>query len=132
LISYNELPIYIANLLVRGEFFVEGIYAVYYTGVAGFGHAILIINDEIITGADATGGVYDGSYTVGDSDEIDIKITLTVPAGSTLVTGQTLPEDLTQEITAKLRASFADGQPVPVQTPMGPVNAIFKKLRAMT
>jgi len=110
---------------------MQGFYAVYYTGVAGFGHAVLVINDGIVTGADATGGVYDGSYTIGGKDEFEIEVTLTVPAGATLVTGQSLSEDFGQTITAKLRSGFADGQPVPVQTPMGPVNAIFKKLRGM-
>lgn len=110
---------------------MQGFYAVYYTGVAGFGHAILVINDGIVTGADATGGVYDGSYTTGDNDEFEIEVTLKVPAGATLVTGQSLSEDFSQTITAKLHSGFADGQPVPVQTPMGPVNAIFKKLRGI-
>ncbi|WP_286909322.1 hypothetical protein [Roseovarius sp.] len=111
---------------------MEGFYAVYYTGVSGFGHAILVINDGIVTGADATGGVYDGKYTVGDDGEFDIEVTLTAPAGVTLVTGQSLTEEFSQIISAKLLAGFADGQPMSVQTPMGPVNAIFKKVRGMT
>lgn len=110
---------------------MQGFYAFYYTGVSGFGHAVLIINDGIVTGADATGGVYDGRYTVGDGGEFEIEVTLTVPAGATLVTGQTLTDEFSKTISAKLRAGFADGQPVPVQTPMGPVNAIFKKVRGM-
>lgn len=51
---------------------MQGFYAVYYTGVAGFGHAVLVFSDSVVTGADATGGVYDGSYTVGDNDEFEI------------------------------------------------------------
>ncbi|MBQ2263182.1 MAG: hypothetical protein II336_17700 [Loktanella sp.] len=110
---------------------MQGFYAVYYTGLSGFGHAVLVINDGIVTGADATGGLYDGKYTVGDGGEFEIEVTLTVPAGGTLVTGQTFTDEFYQTITAKLRAGFADGQPVTVQTPMGPVNAIFKKVRGM-
>lgn len=108
---------------------MEGFYAVYYTGVAGFGHAVLVIKDGIISGADVTGGVYDGKFTVGDSGGIVIEVRLTVPAGATLVTGQTLPSPYSQTINASLSENFANGQPVPVQTPLGPVNAIFKKLR---
>ncbi len=40
---------------------MQGFYAVYYTGVAGLGHAVLAITDSVVTGADATGGVYDGT-----------------------------------------------------------------------
>jgi len=110
---------------------VEGFYAVYYTGVAGFGHAVLVIKDGIVTGADVTGGVYDGKFKVSDVGGVSIEVTLTVPAGTTLVTGQTLPTPYSQTIKAELSANFASGQPVPVQTPLGPVNAIFKKLRSL-
>ncbi len=110
---------------------MEGFYAVYYTGIGGFGHAVLVIKDGVITGADATGGVYEGSYTAASNDGIDVETTLMVPAGATLVTGQTISEDFSQTITASLGAGFADGQPVPLQTPMGPINAIFKKLRGL-
>ncbi|SOC27660.1 hypothetical protein [Stappia indica] len=110
---------------------MEGFYALYYTGVAGFGHAVLVMRQGIISGADATGGVYDGTYsTVDDTTEAAVK--LTVPAGATLVTGQTLSEPLTQNISATLNSSFADGHPVAIRTPMGPVNVIFKKLRNLT
>lgn len=108
---------------------MEGFYALYFTGRAGFGNAVLVLKAGIVTGADATGGVYDGNYSWADN-EIDIKVVLTVPAGTTLVTGQSLSSPLSQTITAKLPDSFANGQPVAVQTPMGPVNVVFKKLRA--
>lgn len=107
---------------------MEGFYAVYYTGVAGLGHAVLVINDGIVTGADVTGGEYDGTYAELDGG-VSIEVVLTVPAGTTLVTGQTLPAPYSQTIKAQLPASFGSGQPVLVQTPLGPVNAIFKKLR---
>ncbi len=54
---------------------MEGFYAIYYTGTAGFGHAVLIFKDETITGADATGGIYDGSYSIGDGT-IDFQVDL--------------------------------------------------------
>lgn len=110
---------------------MEGFYVVYYTGVAGFGHAVLVINDGVVTGADATGGVYDGAYKVAASGSFSIEVVLTVPAGTTLVTGQTLPEAFSQTIKADLNQSFANGQPVPLQTQLGSVNVIFKKLRGI-
>jgi hypothetical protein len=109
---------------------MQGFYALYYTGTGGFGHAVLVMNDGVITGADVTGGVYDGTYTVLD-DAIDIKVDFVVPAGATLVTGQSLTESLKQSITANLALHFADGRPVLITTPMGPVNVIFKKLRSI-
>lgn len=108
---------------------MEGFYAVYYTGVAGLGHAVLVINEKIVTGADVAGGVYNGSYSITEKGEFNVEINFTIPAGTTLVTGQTLPEEFTQTITTKLNSNFANGQPVPVNTQLGPVNAVFKKLR---
>lgn len=110
---------------------MEGFYAVYYTGVAGFGHAVLVIKDGIVTGADVTGGVYDGTVKLGDPSRVSIEATLTVPAGTTLVTGQTFPSQYSQTIKAQLPKDFASGYTVPIETPLGPVNAIFKKLRGL-
>lgn len=72
---------------------MEGFYAMYYTGVSGFGHAVFVLKDGVVSGADATGGVLDGRYTVDEAGTVNIEVDLTVPAGVTLVTGQTaLPE----------------------------------------
>ena len=109
---------------------MQGFYAMYYTGISGVGHAVFVLNDGKITGADSTGGILDGNYQV-DGERVKIEVTLSVPGGTTLVTGQTLADTLSQTICAELATSFADGQPVLIQTPMGPVNVIFKKLRGL-
>ncbi len=108
---------------------MNGFYAVYYTGVSGFGNAVLAITNGVIAGADVAGGIYDGTYTATNDGHWDASISLTVPAGTTLVTGQVLPSPMTQTFTANLPVDFANGQALPIQTTMGPVNAIFKKLR---
>ncbi|MGV3576622.1 MAG: hypothetical protein ACO1O4_15975 [Devosia sp.] len=108
---------------------MEGFYAVYYTGQTGFGHAVLVMREGKIVGADVTGGVYDGTYTIEANNSVTVDIVLTVPPGTTLVTGQTLTTQHSQNIKANVVETFANGQTVPLQTPMGPVNAIFKKLR---
>lgn len=109
---------------------MQGFYAIYYTGIAGFGHAVVVLKDGVVTGADVTGGTYDGTYEPA-GEGYDISVALTMPAGTTLVTGQSIAEPLTQTIKASLPAHFANGSPVAVTTPMGPVNVIFKKLRSI-
>jgi len=108
---------------------MDGFYAIYYTGVAGFGHAVLVLNSGAIAGADVTGSTYDGQYSVNNGGSVHAEIVLTIPAGTTLVTGQTLPSPFSQTIKVDLSPGFANGEPVPIQTPLGPVNGIFKKLR---
>ncbi|MCD9146631.1 hypothetical protein [Pseudophaeobacter flagellatus] len=110
---------------------MNGIYAVYYTGVSGMGNGVIVLLDGVVSGADVAGGIYDGTFSSIENGKISIEVNFTVPAGATLVTGQTLPNALTQQISAHLEQTFANGNPVRLETQMGPVNAIFKKLRSL-
>lgn len=110
---------------------MEGIYAMYYTGGSGSGHALFLMKDGKITGADVIGGILDGSYQL-EGDAVEFSVTLTIPSGGTLVTGQTAgAAPLSQDISASLPSTFADGKPYPVRTPLGPVNVIFRHLRGL-
>lgn len=105
----------------------------YFTGSAGSGHAVFVMMDGVITGADAIGGVLDGTYSRAGEGYLDVMVTLTVPAGAWLVTGVAAGETpLSQEIKARLPENLGDGKPVTVQTPTGAVNVIFKRLRGLS
>ena len=109
---------------------MSGIYAVFFTGVAGSGYAVFIMKDGIIAGADATGGVLDGTYTHVDDGKIEFSITLTVPIGTMLVTGPVTDNNSSsQHISTVLPENFGNGNTVAIRTSTGPVNAIFKRLR---
>ncbi|NGP18431.1 hypothetical protein [Devosia aurantiaca] len=97
---------------------MDGFYAVYYTGQIGFGHAVLVLREGTIAGADVVGGVYDGFYKSEPDNTIMVDIILTVPAGTTLVTGQTLTAPHSQNIKANVAATFANGQTVALNTPL--------------
>lgn len=102
----------------------------YFTGSAGSGHAVFVMMGGVITGADAVGGILDGTYKQAGDGHLDVEVSLTVPAGARLVTGAVAGENpLSQEIKARLPENLGDGKPVTVQTPTGPVNVIFKRLR---
>ena len=109
---------------------MNGIYAAYYTGVAGSGHALFTMIDGSIVGADVFGSLLDGTYRdVGDGD-LEFIVTLTAPPGTSLVTGAVAgKEPLLQEIQQVLPADFGNGCPILVRTPTGPLNAVFKQLR---
>ena len=109
---------------------MNGIYTMYFTGVAGSGHALFIMKNGVIVGSDATGGVLDGTYKDAVDGNLDISVTLKVPSGTRLVTGVTAGRDpLTQQITARLPENLGNGRSIGVQTPTGPVNVVFKRLR---
>ena len=109
---------------------MDGIYAMYFTGNAGFGHAVFVLKDGVLVGADAVGGVLDGEYKITDQGEIKFSINLTIPAGASLVTGvHAGNEPLTQLIEGNLPHNFSNGNPIALRTPTGPVNVSFKRLR---
>ena len=110
---------------------MSGIYAVYYTGHDGSGFALFMMKDGLITGADAEGGVLDGTYkNIGDG-KINISVTLVAPVGASLVTGAFVDEGfISQQITnGVIPDNFDNGSIIPLQTTTGPVNAVFKRLR---
>ena len=102
----------------------------YFTGVAGSGHAVFVMKDGVLVGADALGGVLDGTYTDLGDGNLEVSVVLTVPAGTSLVTGAVAGrESLTQQVTTRLPTNLGNGSPIGVQTPTGLVNVVFKQLR---
>ena len=49
-----------------------GIYAMYFTGTAGVGHGVFVLKDGVVAGADAIGGVLDGTYQDTGDGNLDI------------------------------------------------------------
>lgn len=95
----------------------------YYTGLAGSGHAVIILKG-------ATGGLLDGTNKEAGEGFIDIVVELTAQPGTWLVTGPVVGQQpMKQEISARLPDNLGAGRPSPVQTPTGPVIVIFKRLR---
>ena len=111
---------------------MDGIYVMYYTGKAGSGHAVFIMKDGVIAGADAIGGVLDGTYKHVGAGKLDVSVTLTMPIGGSLVTGVTAEgAPLIQQISVTLPENLGNRMPVGIQTPTGPVNVVFKRLRGI-
>jgi hypothetical protein len=109
---------------------MDGIYAIFYTGSAGSGHAIIVMKNGIIAGADAIGGILDGTYTDPGDGFLEVAVFHTAPPGASLVTGVIAGQkSLSQEINTRLPQNFGNGKPVLIQTPTGPINVIFKRLR---
>lgn len=110
---------------------MNGIFALYYTGVAGSGFGLVMMREGMIAGADAAGGVYDGRYTLEENGRrVAGMVQLRVPPETGLVTGAssgTTPALL--EIPLSLPADLGGGKAVPVSTTTGPVNVVFKKIR---
>lgn len=110
---------------------MDGFYATYFTGAHGSGYAVLAMRSGVISGADPTGTSYDGVVEFSSTDESYRGTLLLRPAaGSILVTGVEMgsqPEPVA--IPLRLPVDFANGQVIRIETPTGPINVTFKKLR---
>jgi hypothetical protein len=109
---------------------MEGIYVMYFTGSVGSGEALLMLKNGTIAGADTGGGIYDGSYTPEAGGTLDVSVRLTLPPGTSLVTGASVGvTPMVIDLPAKLPKNFGNGQAIALKTPTGPINVLFKKLR---
>jgi hypothetical protein len=109
-----------------------GIYLMTYRGAAGWGQGLIVLRAGKVTGADAAGGLYDGTYDTQPKG-MTFDLTLTVPPGVVLVQG-TQPQPTTYAVPFKAFIPYEaieKEQPVLVSLPPGPVNAIVKRLRAL-
>lgn len=111
---------------------IDGIYSITFRGAADWGIGLLILQQGTVIGADAGGVKYDGTFRE-EGETIEVNLTLTVPPGTTLVQGtraQSVPYEV--PLTASLPKSALDtGQAVTLSMPQGPVNVIFRRLRAV-
>ena len=112
---------------------IDGIYSITFRGAADWGMGLLILQRGVVTGADAGGAQYDGTYREENSS-VAIDITMTVPPGVTLVQGTPAqPTSYTIPIVASLQRNVLDSnQPVTLDMPNGPVNVIFQRLRTLS
>jgi hypothetical protein len=112
---------------------MDGMYSMHFRGAADWGMGMLILQRGQITGADFSGALYDGSYRV-EGSEIEVRMTMTVPPGVTLVQG-TPAQPTKYEVPIYLRIPISileTQQPVLMQLPPGPVNVIFRRLRTLS
>ena len=112
---------------------MDGFYSAYFTGVHGSGYALFVMREGVIVGADPAGGSFDGQYGFNeDAQSYDGTIVMSAPAGTVLVTGAQVGSEPVQfPIPVRLPANFDNGQVIGVETPTGPINVTFRKIRGM-
>lgn len=105
------------------------IYAAYFTGAIGVSLGLFIVGDGIISGVDAGGIKYDGTLTTMEDQSLKGAVRFTLSPGQQLITGAIAASLQDFIVPLHLPTHFADGAIVEIQTPLGPVNARFEKLR---
>jgi hypothetical protein len=107
---------------------MSALYVMRYSGQSSVGAGCIYVGKGIISGADAGGGYYDGSYTE-QAGRIKGTVKLTAPKGATLVTGQQLPPGAALPLTMDWPKDFGNGSPQTVLVSGHPVKVEFEKLK---
>ena len=109
---------------------MDGFYVAYLTGRGGNSTLLFAIRSSTLVGVDAGGMKYDGRVEPAANGTIAFHVEYVVSPGTPLITGAGNVAAATPvSLDFTVPANFADGVIVSIQTPFGPVNAKFSKLR---
>jgi hypothetical protein len=110
---------------------IDGIYAAYFTGAVGSSIGIFLFKEGIIAGADAGGGKYDGYFNQTEDDQhIEGIVQFMLPIGNQPITGAIAEaEPISIEVSLKLPTEINRNDVHRIETPLGPINAKFEKIR---
>ena|GEM_PF-7116442 len=100
---------------------MDGFYVLYYTGKEGSGFLSALINKGTIAGVDAAGGIISGKYEK-TSLGLELSTTFTFKAGTELVTGQSIDQDVSIPFNLLIETATFSGATQLANFPTGKVN----------
>lgn len=110
----------------------EGFYSGYMSGSDGQGFAMFIFANGAIAGADPLGVKFDGNYEIQADGSLAGKVTVSVPAGGTVIQGASAgPAGIKYEVVISFSPNAFVLDFVKLETPLGPVNLRLVKLREL-
>ncbi|WP_407050983.1 hypothetical protein [Methyloraptor flagellatus] len=111
---------------------MNGFYAGYFAGTAGNGIGMFILNDGVLTGADALGALFDGSYVIQVDGQLLGKVTVTIPPNVALVQGVVVGSNgMKYDVDVSTKVDQIEKTFLRLETPVGPVNVALKKIRGL-
>ncbi|MGF3027610.1 hypothetical protein ACQVP2_33020 [Methylobacterium aquaticum] len=107
----------------------DGMYGLVIESVAGQSAGSVVFQSGRIFGIDEGGALYDGSYTPGEGDKVDIAVTVVLPANVPSVLG--IVSEESWSVNLKGSASFdTDEGLMQLDMPIGqPLTAVYRFLR---
>jgi hypothetical protein len=107
---------------------IDGFYSAYTTGKQGQGFAMIVLMADRLIGADATGFLFDGTYSTSDKT-VSVSMSITAPPNMPRVQGGlTGPEGESSHIDFDIPRDFALRDFIRIETKEGPVNVKLVKL----
>ena len=108
------------------------LYVAFFTGIAGSNMGMFCIGDGVIAGADGGGLKYDGTVEAKPDGSLEGMVKFIVPAGTHLISGLTANQAQTLSVHVRFALGFDDGERITrIDTPAGPINARFERLREL-
>jgi hypothetical protein len=90
------------------------------------------LKDGVIAGTDIAGMLYDGTFEITPDGFVLGRVKYVLPVGSSTITGLSATDEPIELISPlKLPLVFANDTVHRIETPAGPVNAKFKKVRGL-
>lgn len=111
---------------------MDGFFLMTFTGAVGSGFGIIVLRNGTLVGADVGGATFDGTYSENPSTQtLTLQITMNAPAGMVPVqTGIPMASPTALSFNASVaKDDIGMERPTLIETPLGPVNVIFRKLR---
>jgi hypothetical protein len=106
------------------------LYIAYFTGIAGSSIGMFLIGDGLLVGADAGGIKYDGLIDAEPDGTLEGIVSFIVPSDTQLISGLTTNQSQTLTVQVRFAPGFDDGVKITrIDTPAGPINARFERLR---
>jgi hypothetical protein len=110
----------------------NGIYSAYMTAADGQGFAMLVFLDGVVSGTDAMGTLFDGSYEEDGSGTISGSIRVSIPGGGTVIQGASAgPAGILYDVPIRVSLKDLEADFIPISTPLGPVNLRLEKIREL-
>ena len=109
----------------------DGIWLVEYQGKFGQGIAIIVLVGGNITGAGSRGGLWDGTYKFNEaSGNLDMTLTIRFASGVASTVMKLIGKAATSETyNFSVPANVEEHRLPPLQTLLGPISAVMRKLR---
>ncbi|PSJ59241.1 hypothetical protein C7I85_16600 [Mesorhizobium soli] len=94
---------------------------------------MFLFKDGVVSGADAGGGTYDGTFSpTQDGLNVDAIIKFSLSIGNQSITGASaMSEPITIDVPLRLPVRLDREDTFRIDTLIGPINAKFQKLREL-
>ena len=107
---------------------MAALYSLQYAGQTGGGAGAIYVGNGIVAGFDTYGGRFNGTYTE-QAGRFRANVTLLMPGGGQLVTGQAVPAGTKIPMSVDWPAKFGNGTRQQIMVQGRPMMVLLKKMQ---